>query len=365
MKVLLVDDHSLFRHGMEMLFLMRLNFTEAVHAETQAEALANLDEHSDFDLVMLDYNLGTEDGLSAMAAIKARHPLLPIAMISGETNQDLILRALGEGAAGFISKNMHPKELAETITLILEGQIYIPELPRSDENATVIAAAKEAKERNMVEIAAFARRAVRNNDFSERITSIENCEVSSAFNGLMDELEKERSVLKQLAFVDELTRIANRRGLVEQFEGAMQRCKRSQALLALVYLDLDKFKPLNDTFGHAAGDIALVEIAQRLQTHTRELDLAARLGGDEFVVLAQDIHDETALRQYLSRLKEKLCQPIKISDTDDWPASVSIGATYSLGDEELATIMQRADSAMYAAKQSSKSNHFVIVPPTS
>lgn len=115
--------------------------------------------------------------------------------------------------------------------------------------------------------------------------------------------------LRALAFQDPLTGLANRSLFMDRLRQALARNRRSRQLAALCYLDLDGFKPINDAFGHAAGDMVLVDVAARLRTRVRELDTVARVGGDEFVVLLTDFFSSAAIRPVIERLSAAIAEP--------------------------------------------------------
>ncbi len=168
--------------------------------------------------------------------------------------------------------------------------------------------------------------------------------------------------IRQLAFHDTLTNLANRRLLMEHLEQAMSDSKRTRHHGALIYLDLDNFKPLNDLHGHGMGDLLLIEVASRLKGCVREADTVARIGGDEFVVVlrALDIQWEEAREQAISvaeKIRAHLAEPYVLRSTPTVPTiehecTASIGVALFRGhDEILARLMGRADQAMYQAKE--------------
>ncbi|WP_231951189.1 EAL domain-containing protein [Acidithiobacillus ferrivorans] len=159
----------------------------------------------------------------------------------------------------------------------------------------------------------------------------------------------ERTLTTQ-ATHDVLTGLPNRDGLRLVFDQALARTERQERLLAVGFLDLDAFKPVNDTYGHAAGDDLLKEIARRLQDAVRRTDTVARMGGDEFVLLLEGLRDMNELDQVLARLQAAIAQPFHIKGK-----IVSIQASLGLtlypfdeGDADL--LLRHADQAMYAAK---------------
>ncbi len=161
--------------------------------------------------------------------------------------------------------------------------------------------------------------------------------------------------IQRLAFFDPLTQLPNRRLLMDRLDQAMTACARHQRLGALLFIDLDNFKTLNDTHGHDMGDLLLRQVAQRLLDSVREGDTVARLGGDEFVVMLEDLSQdaieaatqaETVARKILGALKESY--EIRALSVHSTP---SLGATlFGAESENLEEPIKRADLAMYQAK---------------
>jgi diguanylate cyclase (GGDEF)-like protein/PAS domain S-box-containing protein len=169
------------------------------------------------------------------------------------------------------------------------------------------------------------------------------------------ELKEAEARIAHMAYHDALTGLANRQLFEESLQLAMERARRDNTWIAVVFLDLDNFKDLNDTLGHHAGDRLLAGLAQRLQAVTRDSDLVARHGGDEFLVMLADLDpgaaDET-IRRVLRRLREALATPVDLDGTD-YVARGSIGVSrFPLDANSVETLLQNADVAMYAAKRS-------------
>ncbi len=161
-------------------------------------------------------------------------------------------------------------------------------------------------------------------------------------------LEEQRLV--RLALHDGLTGLANRTLLHERLDAALTRAAASGLPVGVIYLDLDGFKTVNDTFGHAAGDELLVAVAERLTRVLRAGDTAGRLGGDEFLVVAGDVVDETALGEILRRVENALATPIPVEGAEVG-VGASCGAVLSRPGESGDTVVRRADAAMYATKR--------------
>lgn len=171
----------------------------------------------------------------------------------------------------------------------------------------------------------------------------------------IDERKRSEAEIHRLAFYDALTSLPNRRLLIDRLQLTIAKKRRSQALGALMFLDMDRFKLLNDTHGHAMGDALLIQVATRLQACLRAGDTVARLGGDEFVVLLDELTAEpdVALQKALdvaNKILGALNQPYQLG-TLSYPSTPSIGVTLFSGlDVTMDDVLKRADSAMYAAK---------------
>jgi diguanylate cyclase (GGDEF)-like protein/PAS domain S-box-containing protein len=170
------------------------------------------------------------------------------------------------------------------------------------------------------------------------------------------ELEEE---LLYVAMHDSLTRLPNRRLLLDRISHAISNSKRNGTYCALLFLDLDKFKELNDAHGHEIGDMLLCEVADRLLRVMRKSDTVARLGGDEFVVLLEGCNeDPTIAAQYtdlvVCKIQTALGAEYSLRDIRH-SSSASIGITLFFGDEyEPKQILKQADAVMYDAKRKSK-----------
>lgn len=160
-----------------------------------------------------------------------------------------------------------------------------------------------------------------------------------------------QQALERRALTDALTGLADRRVLDEGTRQALMDLSRTRGQVGLLLLDLDNFKPINDTHGHLAGDAVLIEIARRLLTNARGRDLAARFGGDEFAILLDDPGDHEALTAFGQRLLTALRMPITLADGTSVVLTASIGLA-STDDPGCytAALYGRADQALYAAK---------------
>lgn len=164
--------------------------------------------------------------------------------------------------------------------------------------------------------------------------------------------ERDRLVseLDRLARTDALTGLPNRRVLEERLEEELHRSARSRRPFALAIIDVDYFKRINDTYGHAAGDEALQRFASTLRVHARHADFVARFAGDEFAMVLIDV-DPPKARAILERLVEAI-RALRLSN--DASLSASVGGTLSYPVDNAESILERADAALYQAKQAGR-----------
>lgn len=162
--------------------------------------------------------------------------------------------------------------------------------------------------------------------------------------------------LRFLALHDGLTGLANRTLLTDRLDTALRAAHRYKTIVALLFIDLNDFKCINDTFGHAAGDRILTLLARRLEENVRETDTVARIGGDEFIVLLTDIQTEDVIATKVDQISTALGQPLAGSDFEGIQMpSCSIGLARYPADGESADILLRlADRDMYRVKEISK-----------
>ncbi|WP_397449836.1 diguanylate cyclase domain-containing protein [Pseudomonas sp. NA-150] len=162
--------------------------------------------------------------------------------------------------------------------------------------------------------------------------------------------------LQYMAQYDQLTHLPNRGLFHDRLQTALARARREQGQFALLYLDMDKFKQVNDTLGHAVGDLLLQEVAKRLKHCVREVDTVARIGGDEFLVLLENIQRVDDAMLVAAKIHQELDRPL-VLDGYDLSARMSIGiALYPEHGTEEKQLLKHADAAMYQAKKNG--SHF-------
>nr|WP_281373208.1 EAL domain-containing protein [Kineococcus aurantiacus] len=164
-----------------------------------------------------------------------------------------------------------------------------------------------------------------------------------------DRARRAQRELQHASTHDALTGLANRVLLFDRLEHALSSARRHGRSVAVLFIDLDRFKAINDTFGHAAGDQVLTTVAARLSAQLRDTDTLARLAGDEFVLVCEDLPEIGAL---LGRLRRALSQPLRVDDVD-LVVSASIGVAHSTGTSTADELLAEADRVMYADKHHS------------
>lgn len=172
-------------------------------------------------------------------------------------------------------------------------------------------------------------------------------------------------LLSTQAHRDPLTGLFNRRGFENRLAEAASRARRSGKLLAVMYIDVDHFKQVNDLHGHTVGDAVLRECAERIRSTLRSSDAAFRLGGDEFVVLLEDMQQAPEATIVAEKLIQTLHEPLQVAGKS-LPLSSSIGVALRVGSEDVlntAELLQRADNALYRAKRSGR-DRFVLDTPS-
>ncbi len=300
-KILIVDDQeSAARLLMEML---RDAGYSAVSFTTNARDVRALHDKNRYDLILLDLQMPGMSGFHVMKELSALETdtYLPVLALTAEPAYKLY--ALKAGAKDFISKPFDPEEALTRIHNMLEVRL------------------------------------------------------------LHDEARNNAKVLETMALHDALTGLANRRLLTDRISAAMANARRSNTSMAVVYLDLDGFKQINDTLGHGVGDTLLKMVAGRLSAAVREEDTVGRLGGDEFMIALWDVSNVSDVVTVASKLIESVSMPYVIEDH-----SVSVTTSAGIGiypahGADADTLMKRADTALYAAKRAGKNAFRICEQP--
>lgn len=168
------------------------------------------------------------------------------------------------------------------------------------------------------------------------------------------QIQAQKDRLEHLAHYDALTHLPNRALLADRMKVALAQSRRTGNLLAVCYLDMDHFKPINEAFGHEVGNLVLEEVSERLKRILRDGDTAARMGGDEFVLLLSGLADANECSRILERILDAIAQPISIG-ANQHALSASIGATlFPCDNADADKLLRHADQALYAAKEAGR-----------
>lgn len=301
MKLLLIDDDELDRQAIIRTFKKNEWDIQVVQASSAGEGLSCFNAES-FDAVLLDYRLPDIDGLDVLKLLTS-HPIHHSAIIiltGAEENEDLEQQCLEAGAQDVLFKSeIAHKHVTRAIT--------------------------HARTRHLLE----------------------------------RQLQESHQRLRVLAENDSLTGLANRYFFDESLRTAIPRAERTNEKLALLFLDLDDFKVINDSLGHTLGDQILKEVARRLLKVIRTGDIVCRLGGDEFAVLSHDFESQDTIALLAKRILGELSRPF-IAGGGVHIISASIGiATYPEAADNASDMLRSADLAMYRAKRDGRNKfHF-------
>jgi diguanylate cyclase len=211
-------------------------------------------------------------------------------------------------------------------------------------------------------LASVAHAARRERSFDRRVPEApiaELNELGNDFNALLDELEvwhshlqSENATLAHQASHDSLTGLPNRAFFEGRLSRSLRNAARQQDHLALLFLDSDHFKQINDSLGHAVGDEVLINVADRVRAQLREHDLVARLGGDEFAVLLTPLHSREDAERIAEKIIASMQLPMVLDGGESLTTSLSVGIAYYPDDgSDPASLLNAADAAMYQAKR--------------
>jgi len=293
--ILIVDDQEANVQMLEQ--MLHDAGYRCITSTMDPHAVCALHRDNHYDLILLDLQMPGMDGFQVIEGLKeiATDGYLPVLVITAQPGHKL--RALAAGAKDFISK---PFDLMEAKTRI----------------------------HNMLEV---------------RL--------------LYKQLEHYSRTLESLALHDALTGLPNRRLLMDRLSLAIAHAHRNKSTMAVMYLDLDGFKQINDTLGHDAGDTLLRMVADRLVAAVRQEDTVARMGGDEFVIGLWELSHAEGVAKLVSKVIQAVSQPYSIQGRSvSMTASVGV-SIYPTHGKEVETLMKSADLAMYEAKRTGKNDY--------
>lgn len=295
--ILIVDDQELNVRLLEQ--ILREAGYRCLTSTMDPYAVCDLHRANRYDLILLDLEMPGMDGFQVMEALKEDETdaegYFPILVITAQPDHKL--RALASGAKDFISK---PFDLMEVRTRI----------------------------HNMLEVRLLYKR-----------------------------LEHQNRALETLALHDPLTGLPNRRLLMDRMALGIAHARRNRGNMAVVYLDLDGFKEINDTLGHDGGDTLLKMVAARLVGAVRQEDTVARVGGDEFVIALAELSHGDDVDELVSKVLQAVSQPCSIQGSSvNVTASVGV-SVYPVHGDSVETLMKSADLALYEAKGAGKNDY--------
>ena len=425
-RVLLVEDNPGDARLVEILLseVDQSPSFEVEHAGRIAEALERLNQ-LDFDVVLLDLSLPDSSGLETVDRMRAAVSQAPVVVLSGQADEGIALQALQSGAQDYLIKGQGDGNLiARSIRYAIERQRAEEALRQNEErfrslvqNASDIVTildvdgtirydspaiqrvlgyehgervekpASEYVHPDDVErvTESFARTLeqpgvrpplefrIRHKDGSWRYVEVTRTNLldDPAVGGVVanshDITERKRleEQLQHQAFHDHLTGLANRALFMDRLGHALARLTRRDVSVAVLFLDLDNFKIINDSLGHEYGDQLLIAVGQRLEQLLRSEDTVARIGGDEFTVLLEDITSPSQATRVAERITEAFQSPFSVGGQELFiTASVGI-ALSAMGGKRPQEVLQDADVAMYRAKTTGKASYAVFQPSMS
>jgi len=425
--VLVVDDDRLAR-AMLRDSLEEQGFAVA-EAANGIEALATF-ERLRPSLVLLDLHMPEPDGFEVCRGLRARHPgdATPILVVTADGAPHSLDQAYAAGATDFVAKPLHPTLLAHRIRYLLRGaralvelgqsqrslaraqriarlgswewNPYTSELRWSEEARRILGIGhaeptswdrfwrvvhpadrdrvrSEMRERMRDKHSFRVNHRVVLDDGSVRHVDLQGevaadgPEAGAWISGTIQDVTDQAHAQARIAYLasyDNLTGLANRRLFRDQLERAIVAAKMRGHMLGVLFMDLDRFKRVNDTLGHGAGDTLLQTVAERLRAHVRGSDLVgrveldeppaiSRLGGDEFTVLLSKLEQPEEAGDVARRILQAIPQPIDVGG-HEISLSASIGiAIYPVDGEDVETLVKHADAAMYAAKEQGRANY--------
>ncbi|HET9231422.1 MAG TPA: EAL domain-containing protein [Vitreimonas sp.] len=321
-RILLVDDQAQNRDMLGRR-LERRGY-EVVLRDT-AVGIEDVIASENIELVLLDWMMPERSGQDALRGIRALHDAehVPVIVVTALDDGDIVSTALETGANDYISKPIDLRVLTARVKAQLDRRQAVLDLDAIRDNLE-----RTVQERTHELVAA-------NETLSAEISEREAAEARA----------------QSLARHDPLTGLANRRHFLEELDRRLRLIGGESCAFALLFVDLDRFKPINDVHGHAIGDQLLQVIATRLSSCLRDDSFAARLGGDEFAVLLEDAKDREGVAAAARRVLHELSAPILVNGLK-LAVGASIGIALCPEDgRDAADLLQRGDAAMLRAKE--------------
>ena len=361
--ILIVDDKEA-----NVLLLERMlrgaGYT-SIASTTAPHAVYELYRKNRYDLILLDLQMPGMDGFRVMECLKEIEldGYLPVLVITAQPEHRL--RALQAGAKDFISKPFDLPEVLTRIHNMLEVRLLHRESKRH--NLVLEQTVRELREAesglHTTEAALSKEKAALDDHVLQLRQANEHLVVATIeAHTLAEEIEKAKVRMAHLAQHDALTDLPNRILLNDRLGQAIALARRQGKQLAVMFLDLDRFKHINDSLGHAVGDQLLQSVAKRLTAGVRSSDTVCRQGGDEFVILLADIEHAGDAALSAQKILAALTVPHRI-DQRELHVTVSIGISiYPQDGQDADTLIKSADTAMYHAKEGGRNNYQFFEP---
>lgn len=297
-KILLLEDDPAYEDYLNELLLEEApGGYELKHVVRVQEGIECL-EREQVDIILLDLNLPDCHGLDTVYKVQNQSPSIPMIVLTGHEDSNLAAKMLQLGAQDYLVK-----------------------------------------------------------DYIDRNTLERSIRYAIERNRLIEQLDKSKRLEQHLAYHDTLTNLPNRHLFYDRLQQAILQSKRSEQLTAVLFLDLDGFKRINDTLGHNIGDELLKSVARRLRSSVREVDTIARLGGDEFTVILLEIQHAQDAATVARKILSLISTPYKIEEHEFF-VTASIGISiYPTDGSDIESLIRKADIAMYRAKGQGKNNY--------
>lgn len=361
--ILIVDDQEANIFLLEQL-LYQAGYS-SITSTQDPHMVYSLHRKNRYDLILLDLQMPGMDGFKVMEGLKKieRDGYLPVLVITAQPAHKL--HALQVGAKDFISKPLDLAELLARIRNMLEVRLLHKEskIHNLILEQTVQALRETESGLRTTEVALFKQNA----ELDDHVLQLQQTNADLIIDTieaqtLAEENEKAKLEMTHLAQHDALTGLPNRILLNDRLAQAIALARRQSKQFALMFLDLDRFKDINDSLGHAVGDQLLQSVAKRLVAEVRSSDTVCRQGGDEFVILLADIEHAKDAAISAQKILATLTVPHRINQ-HELHISVSIGISIYPDDGADAEILiKNADTAMYHAKEDGRNNYRFFEP---
>jgi len=294
LNILIVDDDDGDRKHIQRILKKTGLLYDYIAVASLKQALVYCEKQI-IDCMLIDYQLPGEDSLTSIATLSHQFPYMAIIMLTGTGNETIAVEAMKHGAVDYLTKNSIDSTLLEK---------------------TILSAIEKQQ--------------------------------------LKQQLHEQEVKVNHLAYYDYLTDIPNRVFFEYAVSKALAHAKRYKKIMAILFIDLDRFKTINDVLGHECGDLLLKEVTKRFQQTLREEDTLARLGGDEFGLLITQIDQQEQVELIAKKILQSLKDPFLLA-AEKITVTPSIGiAVYPIAGQSVSTLMRSADKAMYQVKKAEK-----------